>query len=115
MILAALDTNDPKSEEKTNKVSCGNHDASTCAECPQGNGAVWCNGDCSWSDEGGGVCQSKYKDSSALQFPELANTKGAQTTGNADVSDFLKYLLAALDANNPPEVKDEADASISLL
>ena len=97
------------------RVSCGNHDAPTCAECPQGNGAVWCNGDCSWSDEGGGVCQSKYKDSSALQFPELANTKGAQTTGNADVSDFLKYLLAALDANNPPEVKDEADASISLL
>ena len=59
MILAALDTNDPKSEEKTNKVSCGNHDASTCAECPQGNGAVWCNGDCSWSDENGGVCQFK--------------------------------------------------------
>ena len=40
-------------------VSCGMHDAPTCAECPQGHGAVWCNGDCSWSDENGGVCQFK--------------------------------------------------------
>ena len=38
------------------KVSCGNHNAPTCSECPQGNGAVWCNGECSWSDENGGQC-----------------------------------------------------------
>ena len=39
-------------------VSCGNHEASSCAECPQGNGAVWCNGECEWSEDGnGGVCQ----------------------------------------------------------
>jgi len=31
-------------------VSCGNHWADTCAECPQGNGAAWCNGDCTWQD-----------------------------------------------------------------
>ena len=30
-------------------VSCGNHDASSCQECPQGNGASWCNGDCQWN------------------------------------------------------------------
>jgi len=30
-------------------VSCGGHKAKTCADCPQGNGASWCNGDCSWS------------------------------------------------------------------
>ena len=30
-------------------VSCGNHDASSCQECPQGNGASWCNGDCKWN------------------------------------------------------------------
>jgi len=40
-------------------VSCGNHNVLTCAECPQGNGAVWCNGDCEWSSEEGGICQSK--------------------------------------------------------
>ena len=40
------------------KVSCGNHFASTCADCPQGNGAAWCNGDCIWTAiEDGGVCQ----------------------------------------------------------
>merc|ERR1711933_662070 len=32
----------------TTNVSCGGHDASSCAECPQGNGAAWCNGDCIW-------------------------------------------------------------------
>ena len=31
-------------------VSCGNHQASCCQECPQGNGASWCNGDCKWSN-----------------------------------------------------------------
>jgi len=30
------------------KVSCGQHVASNCGECPQGNGAAWCNGDCRW-------------------------------------------------------------------
>mmetsp|Transcript_26429 Transcript_26429/g.30436 ORF Transcript_26429/g.30436 Transcript_26429/m.30436 type:complete len:264 (-) Transcript_26429:352-1143(-) len=29
-------------------VSCGGHSAATCAECPMGNGAAWCNGDCAW-------------------------------------------------------------------
>ena len=43
-------------------VSCGMHVASSCAKCPQGNGAVWCNGDCFWSDENGGVCQLKSRD-----------------------------------------------------
>ena len=38
------------------KVNCGNHNAPTCADCPQGNGAFWCNGDCEWVN---GQCQSK--------------------------------------------------------
>ena len=29
-------------------VSCGNHRARTCGDCPRGNGASWCNGDCHW-------------------------------------------------------------------
>ena len=31
-------------------ISCGNHQAPTCSECPQGNGAAWCNGVCTWID-----------------------------------------------------------------
>ena len=34
-------------------VSCGGHVADSCLECPQGNGAAWCNGDCQWRD---GAC-----------------------------------------------------------
>ena len=33
------------------EVSCGGHSASTCEECPEGNGAGWCNGDCIWRDD----------------------------------------------------------------
>ena len=32
-------------------MSCGNHNAKSCLECPQGNGANWCNGDCEWLNE----------------------------------------------------------------
>lgn len=39
-----------------NIVKCGGHYAHTCAECPQGKGAEWCNGDCSWSSENN-TCQ----------------------------------------------------------
>ena len=42
------------------EVSCGNHRAPSCAECPQGNGAFWCNGECEWTySEDGGECKSK--------------------------------------------------------
>jgi len=47
------------------KVSCGNHRASSCAGCPQGNGASWCNGECEWSNKNGGVCQSKQLNASS--------------------------------------------------
>jgi len=43
--------------QSKDNVNCGNHDAPTCAECPQGNGASWCNGECAWSDQEGGICQ----------------------------------------------------------
>jgi hypothetical protein len=35
----------------TTNVSCGGHYASSCAECPQGNGAAWCNGECIWIND----------------------------------------------------------------
>lgn len=30
------------------EVSCGGHEAETCHQCPQGHGAAWCHGECSW-------------------------------------------------------------------
>ena len=35
-------------------VICGEHNATTCSDCPEGNGASWCNGDCEWAN---GRCQ----------------------------------------------------------
>ena len=35
-----------------NPVNCGNHEASTRSECPNGNGTTECNGDCTWKEDG---------------------------------------------------------------
>ena len=42
------------------QVSCGNHKAATCSDCPQGNGPSWCNGECFW-DRVGGECLDRSK------------------------------------------------------
>ena len=31
------------------QVRCGGHFANSCAECPQGHGQGWCNGECRWN------------------------------------------------------------------
>ena len=36
---------------KNAKVLCGNHDAESCAGCPQEHGANWCGGWCQWVNE----------------------------------------------------------------
>ena len=35
----------------TISLNCGGHYASSCENCPQGNGASWCNGDCNWIND----------------------------------------------------------------
>lgn len=41
-------------------VSCGMHQAPNCAACPQGNGAAWCNGECTW-DQRQRTCVSIHR------------------------------------------------------
>jgi len=41
-------TPSPPAPDPTTEVSCGGHKAPKCADCPAGNGAAWCNGDCHW-------------------------------------------------------------------
>ncbi|KAL3806909.1 hypothetical protein ACHAXA_008919 [Cyclostephanos tholiformis] len=38
----------PGLAKKAIEVACGGHMAASCDQCPQGNGASWCNGDCEW-------------------------------------------------------------------
>lgn len=42
-------------EIDSSDVICGSHRAATCAECPQGHGESWCNGECFWEDN---TCKS---------------------------------------------------------
>jgi hypothetical protein len=48
-------------------VSCGGHSASTCAECPQGNGAAWCNGECHWDDASSGCVEGCAQHAASAQ------------------------------------------------
>ena len=41
------DKTNVKKKDDTSVV-CGGHSASSCADCPQGHGAAWCNGQCAW-------------------------------------------------------------------
>lgn len=42
-------------------VLCGGHRAASCSQCPLGNGANWCHGDCTWCDSKQ-ECQEKNAD-----------------------------------------------------
>jgi len=48
----------PSLKSSPNTVKCGSHFAGSCAECPQGHGASWCNADCEWTFGG---CAPKAK------------------------------------------------------
>jgi hypothetical protein len=50
------------------EVHCGGHSALSCADCSQGHGAFWCNGDCWWSSENGGVCKSLSENHSSAEL-----------------------------------------------
>ena len=40
--------NNNNNKKPQKSVVCGGHKAASCELCPQGNGAAWCNGDCTW-------------------------------------------------------------------
>jgi len=63
------------------EVSCGQHTARSCAECPQGNGKSWCNGDCRWRD---GEC----KDFTATIV--LSSTAGAAEYQGNNLGEFVE-------------------------
>merc|ERR1719221_1467132 len=66
----------PSTPTPATTVSCGNHNAASCAECTQGNGESWCNGDCSWRD---GSCQAP------------ATTMASSSNGCVDTQGQLSY------------------------
>lgn len=46
----SIESNHRESFDAVALVSCGQHNATSCSECPQGKGRAWCNGDCQWDD-----------------------------------------------------------------
>lgn len=94
-------------EEQTGSVSCGNHRASNCSLCPQGNGAAWCNGECTWIDDPN-QCESppppppppqkRCDDAGKITHPKCSDCTTAQCTGTLDCelmpsTDLCRYVL----------------------
>ncbi|KAL7550701.1 hypothetical protein ACHAWF_013925 [Thalassiosira exigua] len=79
----------------SNQVNCGNHAAPTCAECPQGNGQDWCNGECAWSMQNGGVCVSKDQ----AHKSEVEGTKGEWSRRHSMPPVYWINLDASKDRN----------------
>ena len=67
--------------KRSGVVSCGSHEAPSCAECPQGHGEEWCNGACTWVEEeccGQGECGQLTKE-------EPTQSGHASATGKVNV------------------------------
>jgi len=56
------------SMETEGMVNCGGSKAESCAQCPEGHGAVWCNGECEWVEN---TCQPKVLPPSCVA-PDLS-------------------------------------------
>ena len=74
----------PKEDKKNNQklplpkksVVCGGHKAASCEKCPQGNGASWCNGECSWCGDRE-KCQPQDAMCPICQSPETQHNEYA--------------------------------------
>lgn len=70
------------------QVSCGQHRADNCLDCPQGHGASWCNGDCVWN---GSKCTRKD--------PICPREQGFCETSNGEDQNSGVKKLNSLDGN----------------
>ena len=84
--------------KRSGVVSCGSHEAPSCAECPQGHGEEWCNGACTWVEEeccGQGECGQLTKEERKEEWnqegkaKEEWNQKGEPFSG-ADTIDLVR-------------------------
>jgi hypothetical protein len=88
-----------KETPPTGEVSCGGHVATSCNECPQGNGETWCNGDCEW-DVSNNRCLMRSEDLSEcnkfllVQSPTgaLNENRGTFAVNDADVGQLSSEL-----------------------
>ena len=53
-------------------VSCGQHEAPSCQECPGTNGQSWCNGDCKWNADTNS-CEAKHQGNDVFDGDQLGD------------------------------------------
>ena len=93
--------------EPVDDVRCGNHRAATCADCPQGNGAAWCNGECEWVDDAcvpgptSGVLETRVlfsvwdtsKDADNAELIDVGDTNEQTGFGNEGTGTSARLML----------------------
>lgn len=99
--LVATAPSQSTTPQSATSVSCGNHGAESCSECPQGNGAGWCNGECVW-DEVWDQCKQPGVD---LSLPSSNCIIAFNIVGGGYV------FRPADDVTNPPIVVTNANSS----
>jgi len=94
------------SEETT--VDCGGHHAATCADCPWGMGAAWCNGNCIWAN---GACIRAAANLEASPHEEVqARSKGTPAWKEANHLPFKPTLQQQLADLVPRTLEDQEAA-----
>jgi len=88
----------PTTTSRASSVKCGSHYAESCDMCPQGHGATWCAGECSWDSSLG--CIHKTADPNAetttttpavgLEFEQPYVELKGSICGGASLSTWLK-------------------------
>merc|ERR1719295_2050349 len=86
-------------------VKCGNHNANSCSECPNGNGADWCNGHCKWEN---GACvlgiRCRGGDSCCTEYNQCGDGEG-----DCDSDDDCRDDLICLKAGGGCYISDNLD------
>jgi len=82
-------------------VSCGQHRAANCAQCPQGNGAPWCNGDCEWDSKANACVVPSEGEQDLYELLELSDS--------ADASEIKKSYRRLSVLYHPDKTPGKAD------
>lgn len=85
-------------------VLCGMHRAKTCADCPQGNGASWCNGECHWDHQRDACVGLGERDTTSEE--DLYELLGV--ADNAETADIKRNYRKLSVKYHPDKNPDEA-------
>ena len=83
-------------------VSCGSHSEDSCADCPSGHGADWCNGECQWDYS---LDECNLKDYAFVEIFDGSNDQSTQIAilsgnlGSFSISSTGNFLFVKFESD----------------